>query len=193
MKSIVIKCGGSVFESLPESFYQEIVQLQESGRCFPILVHGGGPIISKLLSKLNIPTTFQKGLRVTTKEVLDVVEMVLNGLINKNIVSRLIQTGGTSVGLSGVDGSLIKAEQLDKNKELGWVGKVTEVNGKFLKAFKEQGLIPVVSPIGIGSAGEHYNINADAVAAAIAQAFRAPLCFVTDVPGISFNQNGLKH
>lgn len=192
MKPIVIKCGGSVFETLPEAFFQDITHLQQTGCYFPIIVHGGGPVISKLLTQLNIPNQFQNGLRVTTDEVLEVSEMVLNGFINKQIVTRLIKAGGEALGISGIDGGLLQAKSIDESKSLGWVGQVETVNVDLLKKVMDLQIIPVISPIGLDEEGGHYNINADTAAAAIAQSLQAPLCFFSDIPGISVTKNGEK-
>ncbi|WP_130859402.1 acetylglutamate kinase [Gracilibacillus phocaeensis] len=184
MNYVVIKCGGSVFEQLPPSFYQDIVTLKKQGDYQPIIVHGGGPLISQLLDQTGVKTEFVHGLRVTTNEVLDVVEMALSGSINKGVVRELTEAGGQSIGVSGVDGSLLKAEPIDEQMTLGYVGKVTEVNTDLLERFSEQELIPVVSPIGIDENGQRYNINADMAASAVAQALKAKLCFISDIPGI---------
>lgn len=192
MQPIVIKCGGSVFEDLPSSFYKEIVQLQNGGEWQPIVVHGGGPLISKLLKVQHIPVQFVDGLRVTTEEVLDVVEMVLSGSMNKTIVRKLMQAGGQAIGLSGVDGQLILAEQVD-NDRLGYVGQVKHINKDLLDSFIGEQAIPVISPIGIDESGQRYNINADIAAAAVARALGAHLCMISDIPGIYKIEDGQRH
>lgn len=192
MGFMVIKCGGSVFDTLPDSFFQQVVGLQRSGEWMPILVHGGGPAISQMLKALDIPTTFVNGLRVTTPEVLDTVEMVLSGRINKQMVRKLKQCGGKAIGLSGVDGELLVVKQV-ADQQLGLVGEVVQVNSPLIKSLTEQGLIPVISPIGSDEQGTHYNVNADTAAAAIAGALKAPLCFVSDIPGIYVEEDGEQH
>jgi acetylglutamate kinase len=188
---IVIKCGGSVFENLPTSFYSNIVQLHQSGEWQPVIVHGGGPLISSLLKKLGIQTHFVNGLRVTTNEMLDVVEMVLSGSVNKRVVRQLFEVGGKALGLSGVDGEMLKAELIDE--KLGFVGKVVSVNDELITSICEQGFIPVVSPLGIDEQGQRYNVNGDMAASAIAKALGAKLCLISDIPGIYIEQNGQKN
>lgn len=190
MNYIVIKCGGSVLENLPKSFYEDVISLHQNGEWTPIIVHGGGPLINKLLNSLNVETTFVKGLRVTNHEVLDIVEMVLSGTVNKQVVRNIIEAGGSSLGVSGVDGSLLKAKPT--SEELGFVGEVVEVNTEVIESIVEQGHIPVVSPIGIDSNGQRYNINGDVAASAVAKALGANLCFISDIPGILVEENGEK-
>lgn len=184
MKYLVVKCGGSVLENLPQSFYKNIVSLKESGEWMPIIVHGGGPLITSLLKKLNVETTFVNGLRVTTHQVLDVVEMVLSGFVNKQIVRNMAEAGGNALGVSGVDGSLLQAKPSKDSENLGFVGEVVKVNQKMLEGIIQQGLIPVISPVGIDETGQRYNINGDVAASAIAKAMEASLCFISDIPGI---------
>ena len=184
MNYVVIKCGGSVFEQLPPSFYQDIITIQERGEWQPIIVHGGGPLISQLLEQTGVKTEFVHGLRVTTNEVLDVVEMALSGAVNKGVVRNLTGAGGKAIGVSGVDGCLLQAEPIDEAMPLGFVGTVTQVNNELIHQFTEQGLIPVISPIGIDQQGQRYNINADMAASAVAQSLGAKLCFISDIPGI---------
>ncbi|UOQ50014.1 acetylglutamate kinase [Gracilibacillus caseinilyticus] len=192
MKYVVIKCGGSVFEQLPPSFYQDIVTIQKQGEWQPIIVHGGGPLISHLLQQTGVETKFVNGLRVTTNEVLDVVEMALSGSINKGIVRKLSKAKGNAIGISGVDGTLFAAKPVEETDSLGFVGEVTNVNTSLLESFVTQGLIPVVSPLGIDAFGQRYNINADMAASAVAQALGAKLCFISDIPGIFHEVNGEK-
>jgi acetylglutamate kinase len=186
---VVIKCGGSVLESLPLSFYENIVSISKKG-WKPIIVHGGGPLISKLLKKLEIKSQFVNGLRVTTEEVLDVVEMVLSGSVNKQIVQKLTQSAGKAYGISGVDGSLLTVDPSKAHKELGFVGEVAEVNTKIIENILDQGFIPVISPLGIDAEGQRYNINGDTSASAIAKALEAKLCMVSDIPGLYIEENG---
>ncbi|MDC3416887.1 acetylglutamate kinase [Aquibacillus salsiterrae] len=191
MNYVVIKCGGSVFDALPESFYQNIVNIHESGEWKPIIVHGGGPLISSLLDNMGVETSFVNGLRVTTNEVLDVVEMALSGLMNKQIVRNLTQASGKAYGISGVDGGLLHATPA-KVSELGFVGEVKQVKTPIIEEIVNQGYIPVISPVGIDEEGQRFNINADMAASAIAQALSAKLCFISDIPGIYTEQNGEK-
>ncbi|TCP28721.1 N-acetylglutamate kinase [Scopulibacillus darangshiensis] len=192
MTYLVIKCGGSVLEKLPESFYENIIKLQESGQYQPVIVHGGGPLISSLLNKLNIKVTFHDGLRVTTEEVLDIVEMVLSGKVNKHIVKNLYKAGGKAFGLSGVDGNLLTAAPIEEGGNLGFVGKIVDVQTDGLKLLTEQGTIPVISPIALDAKGQRYNINGDTAAAAVAKALKARLCFISDIPGIWVETEGKK-
>jgi acetylglutamate kinase len=192
MKFLVIKCGGSVLENLPRSFYQDVISLHQSGEWTPIIVHGGGPLITSLLKNMNVETSFVNGLRVTNQQVLDVVEMVLSGSVNKQVVRNIIEVGGSALGVSGVDGTLLKAVPSINSEVLGFVGEVVEVNKEVIKGIITQGHIPVISPIGIDTGGQRYNINGDIAASAIAKALGANLCFISDIPGILVEQNGEK-
>ena len=185
---VVIKYGGAAMieEALKTSFAQDIVLLQSLGMQ-PVVVHGGGPEVSKVIQSLGQEVTFVDGLRVTTAENLKVAEMVLSGNLNKEIIAHLQTFGGKAVGLSGKDGNLIQA---DKKKhasgiDLGYVGAIRQINPELLHLLMREQFIPVVSPIGMGSSGETYNINADTVAAAIAVALEArKVIFMTDVDGV---------
>lgn len=190
MTYLVIKCGGSVLDEIHPSFYKNIVEIQKEG-LQPIVVHGGGPMISNLLTKLNVETKFVDGLRVTDEKVLDVAEMVLSGSMNKEIVRKLQTAGGKAGGLSGVDGKLLQATALDD--KLGFVGKVEKVNVEFLEYLCKGGLIPVISPIAIDDHGQRWNINADLAASAIAKALNATLCLITNVSGVLQNGRVLNH
>ncbi len=192
MKYVVIKCGGSVFERLPQSFYQTIVDLKNTGNYHPIIVHGGGPLISQLLDQAGVKSQFVNGLRVTTDEVLDVVEMALSGSMNKKIVRFLSQAGGKAVGISGVDGNLLTAAKADHAEKLGFVGKVAHVQTSMLDMIAHDGAIPVISPLAMDETGQRYNINADMAASAVAEALGAKLCFITDIPGIYEEIDGEK-
>jgi acetylglutamate kinase len=192
MKYIVIKWGGSVLEKLPETFYRDVVTLHQSGEWVPIIVHGGGPLITELMQKLNIETKFVNGLRVTSQPVLDIVEMVLSGAVNKQVVRKIIEAGGNAIGISGVDGGLLKAMPTDEAGNLGYVGEVVEVNHKLIEGMINQGYIPVISPVGIGEGGQRYNINGDVAASAIAKSLGANLCFISDIPGILVEKDGQK-
>ncbi|MFK9094051.1 acetylglutamate kinase [Bacillus salipaludis] len=192
MKYLVIKCGGSVLENLPRSFFEDVVKMHQFGEWTPIIVHGGGPLITSLLKSLNVETKFVNGLRVTDHQVLDVVEMVLSGSVNKQVVRNIAEVGGSAVGISGVDGGLLKAVPTENAKTLGFVGEVVEVNQSIIKGIINQGYIPVISPVGVDSGGQRYNINGDIAASAVAKALEANLCFISDIPGILVEKNGIK-
>ncbi len=201
-KTLVIKYGGHamVDEQLKQNFSNDITLLKYIG-INPVVVHGGGPQINKVLEAMNISTTFVRGMRYTDGATMDVVEMVLGGKVNKEIVARINQEGGRCVGLTGKDGNLILAEKMqivvkeDENKppeiiDPGMVGKVTSVNPDILHTLVEKGFIPVIAPVGVGQNGETYNINADVVAAKIAEALDAErLILLTDVDGV-LGENG---
>ena len=195
--TVVIKYGGSAMgdADLARSFAEDVVLLKHVG-LHPIVVHGGGPQIGEMLKKLNIETEFIDGLRKTTPEIIDVVEMVLAGRINKGIVASIQEAGGKAVGVSGKDDGMIEAQKLRRTKkdpgsniervlDLGFVGEPVNVNPELLYTFVESDIIPVVAPIGMGPNGETFNINADTVAGAIAAAVQATRLFLlTDVPGV---------
>ncbi|MFD2235743.1 acetylglutamate kinase [Phaeospirillum tilakii] len=196
-QSVVIKFGGHAMESddLSRLFAGDVVLLRQVG-VNPIVVHGGGPQIDQMLKRLNIVTPRVDGLRFTDDATIEVVEMILSGKINKQIVSAINEAGGFAIGLSGKDGHLIRARRLrrthkdpDSNIErvldLGYVGEPAEINPHVLTFFRESDIIPVIAPVGIGPAGETYNINADTAAGAIASAAEARrLLMLTDVPGV---------
>ena len=196
-KTIVIKYGGAamVDEALKEGFARDVVMLKYIGMN-PIIIHGGGPQIGEMLAKMGIESKFHNGMRITDEETMDIVEMVLVGKINKEIVSLINQHGGRAVGLSGKDGELICAKKLPKEKvtfdkkvpeiiDLGRVGNVKTVNPKVLQALDAQNFIPVVAPVGISEKGETLNINADLVAGALAGALKAEkLVLMTDINGV---------
>ncbi|MEC0174656.1 acetylglutamate kinase [Paenibacillus favisporus] len=183
-QTFVMKCGGSTLAALPDSFFEDLKQLQQQG-VQPVIVHGGGPAISDNLAKLGIETEFVNGLRKTTEDVLDVVEMVLAGTINKQIVRRIQSTGGRALGLSGVDGGLIQAEPVANAAEVGHVGDVTYVESAIVKGITAMGYMPVIAPVGVDAAGQRYNINADTAAGAVASHLGVDrMIVVTDVPGI---------
>lgn len=179
---IVLKCGGSTLDNLPDSFYQELIQLKKDGYD-PVIVHGGGPAISNTLKSLNIEPQFIDGLRVTDEETLKVVEMVLIGQTNKQIVKKL---QGLGFGLSGLDGNLIEASQMPGPH--GFVGQIEQIHPETIRIISRMGLIPVIAPLGIDPQGQSYNINADTAAGAIASALEVTqLIVVTDVPGVMEN------
>lgn len=195
-KTFVIKYGGAaqVEESLKNSFAQDIALFNFIG-IKTVIVHGGGPKISDTMKKMGKEPTFVQGQRVTDKETMDIVEMVLGGLINKEIVTLINKYSGKAVGLSGKDGGLIRArKKVIKKKihtgdeeviDIGLVGEVEEIKPEIISCLEKEGFIPVISPIGVGSKGESYNINADYVASALASALKAEkLILLTDVPGI---------
>jgi acetylglutamate kinase len=182
-ETIVIKCGGSVLNELSPAFFKSVQDLHEQGKNV-IIVHGGGPEIGHMLKRLNVSSEFVNGLRKTTEEVLEVVEMILAGKVNKQLVSLLQQRHLPGVGFSGIDARLLEAAPIDIEK-LGYVGTVIRINTSFLTDLLRSRCIPVIAPIGFGRNGQRYNINADTAAGAIAQAMHAKqLIFVTDVPGI---------
>ncbi len=196
-RTIVIKYGGSamVDERLKRSFAQDIVLLKYVG-INPVVVHGGGPQIGKILERIGKKSDFREGMRVTDSETMDVVEMVLVGKVNKEIVALVNQHGGQAVGLSGKDGRLIQAKKLklyrdqegDKPPELidlGMVGEVEAIQAEVIQTLEASRFIPVIAPVGAGEQGETYNMNADLVAGKIAPALKATkLIFLTDVPGV---------
>lgn len=188
----VMKCGGSTLAALPDSFFGELRELQESG-VHPVIVHGGGPAISETLTKLGIETEFVNGLRKTNDAVLDVVEMVLAGRINKEIVRKIQTNGAKALGLSGVDGLLIQAKPVANTAEIGFVGDVTDVNAEVIEGVMAMGYMPVIAPIGIDASGQRYNINADTAAGAVASHLGVEqMIVVTDVPGIMRTVDGEK-
>ena len=189
-RKIVIKYGGSIMENedLKKAFFRDIALLSSVGVC-PVIIHGGGPEINNWLNKLNISPKFENGLRVTDQETMEVVEMVLMGRVNKQIVRGINQTGSLAVGISGLDGNLIKSRELG-NGSHGLVGEVTKINPEILDPLIERGYIPVISSIGSTSKGISHNINADYVAGEIAAAINAEkLILLTDKQGILQNRN----
>ena len=196
-RTIIVKYGGHAMidESLKASFASDIVLMQTVG-IRPIVVHGGGPQIGDLLERLNIESKFVNGMRVTNEETMDVVEMVLGGLVNKDIVSLLNQAGGRAMGVTGKDGQFIRASQLKiklKSPDLevpeildiGHVGKVESIDTRVLTMLTENNMIPVVAPIGVGQNGESYNINADLVAGKLAEVLKAEkLMLLTNTAGV---------
>ncbi len=196
-ETIVIKYGGSamVDDILKDGFARDVTLLKHIG-VNPVVVHGGGPQIGKTLDRMNIKSRFIDGLRVTEGETIDVVEMVLVGKVNKEIVANINSHGGMAVGLSGKDGRLIRAEKMFVQKssaevdrpeiiDIGMVGKVVEVNTLALRSLESAGFIPVIAPVGFGDNGETFNINADFVASAIAAELNASkLVLLTDTAGV---------
>ena len=189
-QTVVIKYGGNAMtdDHLKSCFAQNIATLKHVG-INPVVVHGGGPQIAQMLDRLQIESQFLDGMRITTAETMEVVEMVLGGVVNKNIVSLLNQVGGRAIGLTGKDAHLIMAEPLRlpgrEPDALGYVGQVSNVNTAVIKRLQEQNLIPVIAPIGTDEQGASYNINADLVASAVASQLKATrLLLLTNTPGI---------
>lgn len=196
-KTIVVKFGGNamVSEELKNSFARDIVLMKSVGMN-PVVVHGGGPQINELLAKLNIKSEFIDGLRVTDSATMDVVEMVLGGTVNKNIVSLINHNGGRAMGLTGKDGKLIQAKKKSLVRQtpdmkapeiidIGHVGDITRIDTRAIDMLIASDCIPVVAPIGVGEDGASYNINADTVAGALAQALNAEkLILLTNVAGL---------
>ena len=196
-ETVVIKFGGHAMESddLAGLFARDIVLLKQVG-VNPVVVHGGGPQIDQMLKRLDIQTPRVDGLRFTDEATVEVVEMILSGKINKQIVSAINEAGGFAVGLSGKDGHLIRARKLRRTRkdpdsniekilDLGFVGEPVEITPHILDVFQETDVIPVIAPVGMGNAGETFNINADTVAGAIAAATGARrMIMLTDVAGV---------
>jgi acetylglutamate kinase len=200
-KTIVIKYGGNAMtdEKLKHSFARDIVMMKLIG-LNPIVVHGGGPQIGKLLAQLNIESHFINGMRVTDSQTMDVVEMVLGGMVNKEIVGLINRNGGKAIGLTGKDGNLLKAVKLKvRHKtpdmaaseiiDIGHVGEVTDVNIDLLNMLTNSDYIPVIAPIGVDKAGTSYNINADLVAGKVAEVLQAEkLILLTNIAGLMNKQ-----
>jgi acetylglutamate kinase len=195
-KIVVVKFGGNAMsDESALDFAQDIVLMKQTG-IEPVVVHGGGPQIGAMLKKLSIPSQFIDGLRVTDKAAMEVVEMVLIGSINRQIVTGINAAGGHAVGLSGTDANLVVARKLERMKidpqtqeskaiDLGFVGEPEKVNPDVLRTFIKSDLIPVIAPVGVGKHGESFNINADTVAGAVAGAMCAErLVLLTDVEGV---------
>jgi acetylglutamate kinase len=201
-KTIVVKFGGNamVDEALKHSFARDIVLMKLVG-LNPIVVHGGGPQIGQLLEKLGKTTGFVDGMRITDSETMDVVEMVLGGLVNKEIVNLINMHGGKAVGLTGKDGNFIRAKKLHLTPrdtlppeiiDLGHVGEVSSIDPAVLDMVGSSDFIPVIAPIGVGDDGRSYNINADLVAGKIAEQLKAEkLILLTNIPGILDKQGEL--
>jgi acetylglutamate kinase len=196
-KTIVIKYGGNAMENdeLKNSFARDIVLMKTVG-INPVVVHGGGPQIGDLLKRLNIESQFIEGMRVTDSQTMDVVEMVLGGQVNKDIVNLINQHGGSAIGLTGKDAGLIKARKLKVSRhtpgmdkpeiiDIGHVGEVSSVNANLIDRLVSDDYIPVIAPIGVGTDGASYNINADLVAGKVAEALGAEkLMLLTNIAGL---------
>ncbi|AQZ96723.1 acetylglutamate kinase [Halopseudomonas phragmitis] len=196
-KTIVIKYGGNAMENeeLKNSFARDVVLMKTVG-INPVVVHGGGPQIGDLLKRLNIESQFIEGMRVTDSQTMDVVEMVLGGQVNKDIVNLINQHGGSAIGLTGKDAGLIKARKLKVSRhtpgmdkpeiiDIGHVGEVASVNAHLINRLVSDDYIPVIAPIGVGEDGASYNINADLVAGKVAEALGAEkLMLLTNIAGL---------
>ncbi|MGK2905657.1 MAG: acetylglutamate kinase [Desulfuromonadales bacterium] len=196
-KTIVIKYGGNamVEERLKESFAKDIILMKYIG-LNPVVVHGGGPQIGSVMEKMGLESHFVRGMRVTDSATMDVVEMVLGGRVNKEIVANINRHGGRAVGLTGKDGGLIKARKMEMKTinpetltpeiiDIGHVGEVVSVNPEIIRALEQNDFIPVIAPLGFGDTGESYNINADLVAGQVAAALKAEkLILLTDIEGV---------
>ena len=203
-KTIVIKYGGNamVEEHLKEGFARDVIMMKYIG-LNPVVVHGGGPQIGKVLEAMHIESQFIQGMRVTDSETMNVVEMVLGGKVNKEIVTNINRHGGNAVGITGKDGGLIRARKLEMTAvnpdtltpeiiDIGMVGEVETVDPTIIKSLEENNFIPVIAPIGSGLNGETYNINADLVAGRIAGALKAEkLILLTDIEGVKDKQGKL--
>lgn len=203
-KTIVVKYGGNamVDEKLKASFARDIVLMKHVGMN-PVVVHGGGPQIGKLLSRMGKESKFIEGMRVTDGETMDIVEMVLGGLVNKEIVTLVNQQGGKAVGLTGKDGNMIRAKKLNIHKkspelaapeiiDLGHVGEVERINSELINKLVKDDFIPIIAPIGVGEDGASYNINADLVAGKLAATLQAEkLILMTNIPGLLDKEDNL--
>lgn len=198
-KTIVVKYGGNAMtdDKLKEDFAKDIVLLKLVG-LNPVVVHGGGPQINELLERVGKEGQFIQGMRVTDSETMDVVEMVLGGLVNKEIVSLLNKHGGKAVGITGKDGHFIRASKLflksesDEQIDIGQVGDIESIDASLVSLLDSQDFIPVIAPIGVGVNGEAYNINADVVAGKLAETLKAEkLVLMTNTPGVLDKQGNL--
>ncbi|MFC3531836.1 acetylglutamate kinase [Vogesella facilis] len=198
-KTIVVKYGGNAMtdDKLKEDFAKDVVLLKLVG-LNPVVVHGGGPQINELLERVGKEGQFIQGMRVTDRETMDVVEMVLGGLVNKEIVSLINKHGGKAVGITGKDGHFIRASKLflkseaDEQIDIGQVGDIEHIDPSLVALLDSQDFIPVVAPIGVGSDGEAYNINADVVAGKLAETLNAEkLVLMTNTPGVLDKQGQL--
>jgi acetylglutamate kinase len=196
-KTIVVKYGGNAMTepALQRSFAHDVVLLKLVGMN-PVVVHGGGPQIDSVLGRLGKKGEFVQGMRVTDAETMDVVEMVLGGTVNKEIVTLINQAGGKAVGLSGKDGALIRARKLlvaganGEKTDIGHVGEIESIDPVVISTLEDGGFIPVVAPIGVGKGGESYNITADLVAGKLAEVLKAEkLVLLTNTPGV-LDRNG---
>lgn len=191
--TFVVKYGGAVMtdETLKSMIAQDVTLLRKIG-INVVVVHGGGKEITSLADKLNLDTTFVNGQRYTDESMRDVVQMVLAGLINKDIVRRINIHGGRAVGLSGIDANLITVKKVDEN--LGLVGTVTDVNSSFIINLLQNGYLPVIAPIGVDSEGTIHNVNADIAAGPIAASLNAiKLVYITDTDGVQINNERISH
>lgn len=183
MKTVLIKCGGSTLKQLSTNFFSSLKELQRHNYSI-VIVHGGGPDINSMLTKLKVDVEYVNGLRRTNEGTLQVVEMVLSGQTNRELVQSLTKNGLNAIGLNGSDAHLLKGDYIDKER-LGYVGEITEVNVSLIQLLLAQDIIPVITPIAVNKDGGKLNVNADYAAAAVAKALKVEQCiFVTDVEGI---------
>ena len=203
-KTIVVKYGGNAMtdDKLKEGFARDIVLMKLVGMN-PVVVHGGGPQIADLLKRIGKESEFIQGMRVTDTETMDIVEMVLGGSVNKEIVNLIHQHGGRAVGLTGKDGDMIRARKMEMTAfnedlkaseiiDLGHVGEVSRINTRVIDTMIESGFIPVIAPVGVGEDGRSYNINADLVAGKVAEALKAEkLILLTNTPGLLDKEGNL--
>ncbi len=190
-KTTVVKFGGSILEARQATTLAEDLVLLKGAGIHPVLVHGGGPEITRVLERMGKQSTFVQGLRVTDEETMDVVEMVLAGRSNKALVSMIIQAGGRAVGVSGKDGRMLLARKFRGEADLGQVGEIVEVDATLINKLIEGGYIPVVASVGIGEDGASYNLNADTAAGALAVAVGADkFVLLTDVEGVYRDYDG---
>ncbi len=185
-KTMVVKYGGSAMQNdrLKDSVMEDIILMSYVG-INVVLVHGGGKEINRYLDKLNIENEFINGLRYTDEDTMEVVQMVLAGKVNKDLVSKINSKGGNALGLCGIDGNMLVCEEIDEGIDLGYVGKITEVNTKIIDDCLKDGYISVIASVGVDKQGNTYNINGDLAASSIAKEIKAErLILLTDVPGL---------
>lgn len=183
MSVLVIKCGGSIIDELSETFFESVKKLQEEGYQI-VFVHGGGPDINSMLDKMGIQPVFENGLRKTTDEVLEIVELMLAGKSNRSLVHKLEKHGIKAVGLNSSDAGMLTGNFIDQ-RALGNVGEITQVNSEIIEMILGKGLCPVLTPLSSTTDGHILNVNADMAAGAVAKALKAEKClFVTDVKGV---------
>lgn len=186
MDIVVLKCGGSVLEELKDDFFGSLRELIENGH-YPVIVHGGGPAINRMLDFFEVEASFRDGLRVTCEKTMEIVELVLAGEVNRKLCALLAKHGFRPIGLNGSDGACLEGDFIDQSA-LGYVGEISSVNAGLIKMLLENGYIPVITPIATAKDGSKLNVNGDYAAASIAKALNADRCaFVTNVDGIMVN------
>ncbi len=192
-KTVVIKYGGSVLDAGSSGTVVEDLVLLKGAGVNPVLVHGGGPEITRMLDRVGKETKFVQGLRVTDSETMEIVEMVLAGRANKALVTMIGTAGGSAVGLSGKDAGLLRARRLNGSVDLGLVGEIVEVHGQIIETISGAGHIPVIASVGVGEGGESLNLNADHAAGVLAAALGASkMIILTDVPGVMQTRDGAR-